>query len=169
MQVASVSLTRAAAPQEILSWRPETAVSETELDLVRRTQAAEFGGMTRLGLLSLRAYGFGLIAFIGGVLLLLIPDRLTPGRTSAVVVLGAALVLEVWWVAAHYFTRLRHPVERTTAPTHRAEWGDQPPTVDDAVLARFLSPADATTCSHCCSEAPRGQPRTPELPIDESD
>jgi hypothetical protein len=88
--------------------------------------------MTRLGKISFRAYGAGLITFLLAVLFLMVPKDWSPGWVIGMVVTGAALVLEVWWMAANRW-RFRHPVYRQPTRSHRSIWADDDPPALDAV------------------------------------
>ncbi len=139
MQVAFLCLTKNSTPGDILEWHPEATVSEQELTFVRQVQASDFKAMARLGKISFVAYGWGLIAFHGAVLLLLVPHRWSVAKAVGFGIVAAALVLELWWLAANRWHRLPHPVERATAVTHAAKWvGDTPPELDQISLASVL-------------------------------
>lgn len=138
MQVASLSLTQNSSPEDVLMWRPEAKVSEDELRLARSAQAADFAEMTRLGRLSLDAYGLGLVAFLLGLLLLMIPDTWSVGLVIGVAAVGGALLLEVWWLAANRWWWLPHPVARRIEPTHSAGWEGDPPQLDSVGLASVI-------------------------------
>jgi hypothetical protein len=121
MQVAFASLSYNSFPAEILTWRPEVTVSEDELQRARAVQASDFDEMTRLGRISFSAYSAGLMAFLLGLLLLLIPDDWSAAWIVAVCVTGAVVVLELWWITANH-TGLRHPVERQVKLSHADDW-----------------------------------------------
>lgn len=137
MQVAFLSLTQNSSPQDVLMWRPEASVSEDELQEARSVQSADFEEMSRLGRLSLRAYEAGLIAFLFGVLLLMIPNEWSVGFAIGVIVMTAALLLELWWLTANRWTRVPHPVSRHLESTHAADWDGQPP-LNPIVLAAVI-------------------------------
>jgi hypothetical protein len=133
MQVAFLSLGQVASPDDVLAWRPEARVSETELQEARRVQGLEFEEMSRLGRLSFYAYAAGLIAFLLGVLLLMVPDDWSAARITGFAIIGAALLLEIWWEVANDWPRLPHPVSRTVpkSDTHAAGWeGNEAPPLD---------------------------------------
>jgi hypothetical protein len=138
MQVAFLALTQNSTPQDVLAWRPEATVSEEELQLVRLTQAADFEEMSRLGYLSLNAYAAGLIAFLLGVLFLMVPEDWSGGWAVGVAVIAAALALEVWWFAANRWRRLPHPVSRRLTTSHSAGWEGHPPSLDSVGLAAVI-------------------------------
>jgi hypothetical protein len=140
MQVAFESLRQNSSPEDVLAWRPEATVSENELHLARKAQAADFGEMTRLGRLSLNMYGAGLIAFLLGVLLLMIPEDWSVAWVIGVAVTAGALALEAWWLAANRWRRLPHPVARDINPTHAATWTGDPPPLDRTGLAAVIDP-----------------------------
>jgi len=126
MQVASLGLTRNSTPDEVLMWRPEATVSEDELQAARVTQAADLKEVQQLGALAFRTYGWGIVAFLTGVLLLIIPEGWSAGRIIGSCAIGAALVVEVWWLTANRYPRLRHPAGRLRA-SHKAGWGSDHP------------------------------------------
>lgn len=146
MQVSILSLGRSSSPDDILMWRPEATVSDDELRAARAAQARDLLEMARLARLSFRAYGAGLVAFLSGVLLLMIPRHWTLGWKIGVAIASLALFLELWWLAAnrwqrtvpHPVTRLR-PVAKYPQPSHRTEWaGAGPPELDAVGLYSVL-------------------------------
>jgi hypothetical protein len=142
MQVAFLALTRNSTPGDVLMWHPEATVSEELLEEARRVHAADFAEMTRLGRLSLGTYGAGLLAFLVGVVLLMVPNDWTIAWSIGLVATGAALALETWWMLAYAFPgKVRHPVSRRGELTHRAEWGDKPPALNAVGLAAVLDGA----------------------------
>jgi hypothetical protein len=140
MQVAFLSLTQNSSPEVILSWRPETTVSKEELDRARAAQAADLLEMTRLGRLSFGAYGAGIVAFLLGLVLLMVPQTWSAGWVIGVAATSAALLLEVWWLVANHVARVPHPVSREVEPSHGASWEGPPPPLDAVGLASVLDP-----------------------------
>jgi hypothetical protein len=64
-----------------------------------------------------------IIAFLAGVVLLLVPRQWTVVKGLPAVISGVALCVELWWTAANKFTRLRHPAlgpRQEAAPVKRA-------------------------------------------------
>lgn len=138
MQVAFMSLTRNATPQDILAWHPEITVSETELYSARQAQGEAFRDMSRLGRISLFTYNLGLIAFLLGVLLLLIPRHWTAGYGIGLAAIGVALFVEIWWIAANHWRNLPHPVAKPIVHSHLAGWAAAPPQLDAVGYAAIL-------------------------------
>jgi hypothetical protein len=139
MQVAFLSLTRNSSPADVLTWRPEATVTEEALASAREAHAADFAEMTRLGKLSFGAYGTGLLAFLAGVLLLMVPGEWTLAWAIAVGITAVALALETWWMLAFAFPKkVPHPVSRRGDVSHRAGWKGAPPDLDVVGLASVL-------------------------------
>lgn len=138
MQTAILSLNQNSSPSDILSWRPEATTSEHELTAARAAQAADKREMERLGRLSFAAYPGGLIAFLLGLALLLVPRHWGAPSILAVAAAAAAGALEVWWLAATYLSWLPHPVLRNNSPSHETTWNSEPPALDAAGLAAVL-------------------------------
>jgi hypothetical protein len=112
MQLAFLALARDPLPTTQLAWHPEALVDEKALSSLRRRQASAFEEMVVYWRKSNRSYDLGVVAFLAGVVLLLIPDAWTAARIAAIAVAGAALALEVWWAAANRIPGLPHPVIR---------------------------------------------------------
>ena len=114
MQTSFLALSRNPSPDEIVTWQPETAVSDDALQQARAAQAATFANMERFWDLSGPAYDLGITGFLAGLLLLLIPhaNSWSPAHVTAVVIGGLALLGELWWVLANRIHALPHPVVR---------------------------------------------------------
>jgi len=120
MQVAVLALARSPSPADILTWRPETAVSDAALQSAREQQAATFADMKRLWDRSALAYDLGIIAFLFGLLLLLIPHSWSVAHCAAVGVASLALAGELYWALANHCEgvgRDHHPVVRDSKPS----------------------------------------------------
>lgn len=106
IQFSAAGMGYAVAPGDRLSWTPEATIDESELQRARRLQAVdavlfdEYSGRANY------CYEYGLIAFLAGLLLLLVPAHWTVLRGIPVIVVGAALALEIAW------SRIRH-LDRT--------------------------------------------------------
>jgi hypothetical protein len=98
--------------------------------------------MTGLYKRSLRAYGAGLLAFLTGLMLLMIPEHWTAGWVVAVAVTAAALLFEGWWLAGNALKSrfLPHPVGKGLGARHETKWPDGPPPLDSVALAAVLDP-----------------------------
>jgi hypothetical protein len=127
MQVAFQSLMSNSSPGEVLMWRPEASVSTAELQSARAAQAADFAEMARLARRSFRAYGVGVLAFLAGVLLLMVPRDWSVAVGLGIAAVAIGLVVEIWWLAANRWKRLPHPVGRRTGPDHESSWDGSPP------------------------------------------
>jgi hypothetical protein len=138
MQVAIAGLTLGTTPADILTWHPEAAVSEQELELARRAQAKDFEDMAKMYVKFVRIYPAGLVAFLLGVMLLMIPEDWSVGWVVGLAVTFVALSLEISWVAANRWTRLPHPVGRDLGAHHETPWPDGPPALDEVGRAALL-------------------------------
>lgn len=119
MQVAVLALARSPSPADILTWKPEVAVSDAALQEAREQQAATLHDMRRLWEFSAFAYDLGIIAFLSALVLLLIPRSWSFPHSAAVVVAGFALIFEAYWALANHFPAVGdrcHPVVRDSKP-----------------------------------------------------
>ena len=140
MQVAFEALRQNSSPADVLMWRPEATVSIEELRVAREAQAADLAELTRLAGLSFRVYGPGLIAFLTGLLLVLVPRDWTASSIIGVALAGSAIALEAWWLAANRWHFLPHPVSRRIKPGHRSNWVGEAPPLDAGELAAVIDP-----------------------------
>jgi hypothetical protein len=138
MQTAVSALNQNATPADILMWHPEATVSEAAFQEVRKMQAADFREMKRRGKRSFQAYGWGIVTFLLGVAFLLVPHAWTASRIVGLVPIGAALLLEVYWLAANRWGSLPHPVEHLIEPSHEAEWHGMPPALDAVAISSVV-------------------------------
>jgi hypothetical protein len=116
MQVAFLALARSPSPADILTWEPQVLVSREALQKARGEQAANFADMKRFWDLTSRAYDIGLVSFLTGGVLLLIPASWSAPRIAAVVVGVLGLCVELWWALANQFSHLPHPVVHDSDP-----------------------------------------------------
>jgi hypothetical protein len=149
IQVAFLALARNPSPAEILIWRPEVIVDESELHKARVQQRSDFAEMTRFWNLAGPTYDLGVLTFLAAVLLLLISDDWSVPRAVAVGVAGMALMGEAWWALANRRDAIRipHPVVRKPEPP------DVPPLrpLERAALLKSLD--------HASDGAPRDSAR----------
>jgi hypothetical protein len=137
MQVAFLALARSPSPADILTWKPEVAVSVEALQKARAEQAAHLADVKRLWKLYAATYDVGVVAFLAGVLFLLIPHSYSLARIVALVVAGLALGLELWWTLANHIESLPHPVVRDPDP---ATFEDELAPLDPVGYAAVLDP-----------------------------
>jgi hypothetical protein len=116
MQVAFLALARSPSPADILTWEPQVAISAEALQQAREQQAADFHDMARLWKLCGHAYDAGIVSFLAGLLLLLIPHHWTLPRVAAITVAGIALAGELWWTVANASGQVPHPVVHDSDP-----------------------------------------------------
>ena len=112
MQLSSHALGRSAPPSVRLDWSPGARVDPRTLDGVRQRQRTD---MTTVQIFWRRAglcYDLGLLSFLTGVLLLLIPEFWSAERIAAVGIAGTALFVEVIWAAKTWAKTIRHPLRR---------------------------------------------------------
>jgi hypothetical protein len=97
MQLAFVGLMHSAPPDQHFAWHPEAAVDVDRLEEARFEQATDrwlasvFWDRTRV------LYNAGLVAFLLGVLLLLVPRTWTLPRSAGVAIAGAGMLFELLW------------------------------------------------------------------------
>jgi hypothetical protein len=112
MQLSSHALGRSAPPSVRLDWEPLARVDAAELHAARVRQRKDMRTVRvywrRAGL----CYDAGLLSFLTGVLLLLIPEFWSGERVAAVAIAGAALAIELVWAFRTWKTTLQHPFER---------------------------------------------------------
>jgi hypothetical protein len=140
MQIAFLALSRSPSPADIRTWQPESAVSAEALQSAREEQAANMHDVNRLWRMCGRSYDLGILAFLAGVVLLLIPDDWSGPRIVGVVIASLAFAGELWWTLANRFEGLRHPVVRDSDP---ASFKDKIAPLDAAGQAAALGAAQA--------------------------
>jgi hypothetical protein len=101
MQTASVGLSHSAPPGDRLDWYPEARTSREALDFARWENAVDAQLRDHYWVLTWYAYDLGLIAFLIGLLLLLVPSDWTLGRGIAVGVACLALAVELRWAGGN--------------------------------------------------------------------
>jgi hypothetical protein len=116
MQLAFFALSADPSPATYLAWHPEALVDEDALKVVRKKQINKYQEMVGYWLRSNIAYDLGLVAFLGAILLLLIPDDWSGPRIVAIVVIALAFALEAWWALANRVSAVPHPVVRPGGP-----------------------------------------------------
>jgi hypothetical protein len=116
MQVAFLALARSPSPADIRTWQPETAISAKSLQSAREEQAANMHDVRRLWEICGQSYDLGIVAFLAGVVLLLIPSDWSAPRIAGVAIAGLALAGELWWTLANRITGVRHPLVRDSDP-----------------------------------------------------
>jgi hypothetical protein len=140
MQTAFLALSRSPSPADIRTWQPETAVSAEALQSAREEQAANMHDVKRLWRMCGRSYDLGILAFLAGVVLLLIPDDWSGPRIVGVVIASLAFGGELWWTLANCVEALPHPVVRDSDP---ASFKDKIAPLDAAGRAAALGAAQA--------------------------
>lgn len=116
MQIAFLALSRSPSPADIRTWQPESAISAEALQSAREEQAANMHDVKRLWQTCGRSYDLGILVFLAGVVLLLIPSDWSGVRIVGVIIAGLAFLGELWWMLANWFDFLPHPVVRDSDP-----------------------------------------------------
>lgn len=101
VQFSATTLRFAATPSQRLEFNPEAAQEPAVLRKVRERQWQEMELRSRYTERAVNCYNFGLLAFLAGFGLILVPQHPWPwpwGRFAGVVVVGAALVIEGMWI-----------------------------------------------------------------------
>jgi len=98
MQFSATALGYAATPAERLDYNPEAAKDEDILRKVRRLQWEEMALRAKYTKRVKHCYNLGLITFLGGLGLILIPQHWpSPSRIVAIAVVGISIAIEVMW------------------------------------------------------------------------
>jgi hypothetical protein len=142
MQIAFLALARSPSPADIHTWQPEITISAAALQSAREEQAANMHDVKRLWDICRRGYDLGILAFLAGVVLLLIPDDWSGVRIVGVVVAGLALLGELWWTLANQFDFVPHPLVRDSDP---ADFKDKILPLDATGQAAVLGAAHTAT------------------------
>jgi hypothetical protein len=100
VQFSGVALGFAATPSERLDFNPEAAFRPDVLQVVRKRQWEEMELRARYQSRARYSYNFGMLAFLVGLGLILVPEGGThwpPGRLIGAAVVTIALVIEALW------------------------------------------------------------------------
>ena len=168
MQLAFFSVARDPRPATQLDWYPEALIDPDAARDVRKRQAETYERSVSFWHRSMFWYDLGLTSFLAGLVLLLIPysHNWTEQRIAAVVVAGAAFLMEVWWIVANRLwdwklriggrtLRFPHPVISRKAP--KIEVQDLDPALLWAIVdpGRFAAAADEVGVSSSDGSAPQ--------------
>ena len=122
MQFSTTALGLAATPSDRLDYNPEAASDPDILRIVRRRQWEEMELRAKYTLRTKYCYNFGLLAFLGGLGLILVPNHVWPwpwGRLIGIVVVSASLIIEMLWtVFDGKRPRLLLPTSNSVVPDH---------------------------------------------------
>lgn len=138
MQCSFLALSRTPSPPDIVAWLPEATVDATALDDARAEQAANMADVKRLWKRTGLTYDLGLLSFLAGLLLLLIPHAWSAARIFGVGIAGLALFVEIWWTLANRIKPLPHPAVRDFKPGDFVEGLDP---LDSVTAAAAFDPA----------------------------
>jgi hypothetical protein len=100
LQFSATVLSYSATPSERLDYSPEAAFKPDILRVIRNRQWEEMELRAKYSTRTKYCYNFGLLAFLGGLGLLLVPHQAWPwpwGRLIGVIVVGISLIIEVTW------------------------------------------------------------------------
>jgi hypothetical protein len=82
-------------PSQILEWWPDAELRKGDLRETQwRYQKLADGWLSGARL----SYNLGILSLLAGVLVILIPREWTPSRIAAAAVIGAGVLIEVYWV-----------------------------------------------------------------------
>jgi hypothetical protein len=101
MQFSATALGYAATPAERLDYNPEAAFEPDILRVVRKRQWEEMELRAKYTVRTKYCYNFGLLAFLGGLGLILVPHHAWPwpwGQFVGVAVVSVSLIIEVMWI-----------------------------------------------------------------------
>lgn len=105
VQFTSSALEFAATPAERLMWTPAAERDPKRLARLQRIQRMDQKLEHRFTRRARWCYRLGLFAFLGGIVLICIPNTLDWPRITAAALSGAAMLLELVWVAANALGR----------------------------------------------------------------
>lgn len=101
VQFSTMVLRYAATPSQRLDYNPEAASNSNILHTVRKWQWEEMELQAKYAVRARQCYNFGLLAFLAGLGLILVPNPTWPwpwGRFVGIAVVSASLIIEVLWI-----------------------------------------------------------------------
>lgn len=101
VQFSATALSYAATPSDRLDYNPEAALEGAVLRKVRERQWQEMDLRARYTSRAVNCYNYGLLAFLGGLGLILVPQHRWPwpwGQFAGVVIVSISLVIEGVWI-----------------------------------------------------------------------
>jgi MFS family permease len=101
LQFSATALGYSATPSERLDYSPEAASKPEILRVIRNRQWEEMELRAKYTSRTKYCYNFGLLAFLAGIGLLLVPHQRWPwpwGLFVGVIIVGASLIVEVMWI-----------------------------------------------------------------------
>src|SRR5215471_1393632 len=104
VQFSATALGYAATPSDRLDYSPEAAFKPEILRVIRARQWEEMELRANYTDRTKFCYNLGLLAFLGGLGLLLVPNHSWPwpwGRLIGVTVVGISIIIEVMWVLSN--------------------------------------------------------------------
>ncbi|MDA2807180.1 MULTISPECIES: hypothetical protein [Nocardiopsis] len=105
VQFTAAGLGYAATPEERLAWFPAAATDAELMARLERVQAMDADLENRYIHRARLTYRVALVAFLAGIMLICIPDSLDWPRITAAGLAGAALAVELVWLAANALGR----------------------------------------------------------------
>jgi len=139
LQFSATALAYAATPSERLDYVPEASSNTEILGIIRRRQWEELGLRTRYIDRARFCYNSGLLAFLGGLGLIIVPHHSWPwpaGQLIGVIAVAISLLFEALWI----FSGARWP--RWLFP--RASIDDPPTPQTTANQAPYMPDQDAS-------------------------
>ena len=104
VQFSATALGYAATPSERLEYSPEAAFKPEILQVIRARQWEEMELRAKYTTRTKYCYNFGLLAFLGGLGLLLVPHHAWPwpwGRLIGVTIVSISLIIEIMWITSN--------------------------------------------------------------------
>lgn len=104
LQFSATTLAYAATPSERLDYVPEATSNTGLLGVIRRRQWEELDLRTRYIRRARFCYNTGLLAFLGGLGLIIVPHRSWPwpaGQLIGVIAIGVSLLFEALWILSN--------------------------------------------------------------------
>lgn len=113
MQYSFLAVRSGSAPSSYIDWEPEVTLQPERLERLRLEQAADRRLFTLFNRRAGWLYDVGLLLFLAGLALVVVPSRWGIANVIALTVVGLAFAIEVLWILADPFAavgRLLNPV-----------------------------------------------------------
>jgi hypothetical protein len=141
MQFTFMALRYGASPSERLAVNPRATKSRTALQEERELQGLDFAASKWYASRAGGLYDLGLLCFLVGLALLLVPSEWTVGTAVAVTITGIAAVAEMLWASGRWLRRLAwlSPLYRSLLPLRKdLVVKDSPDELDEIALTAII-------------------------------
>jgi hypothetical protein len=127
VQFSATALGYAATPSDRLDYSPEAAFKPDILHVIRARQWEEMELRAKYTDRTKYCYNFGLLAFLGGLGLLLVPHQGWPwpwGRLIGVIVVSISIIIEFMWILSNAgWPKWLLPTTSTISPDEMSDEG----------------------------------------------